>query len=186
VSRILIAPAFREQAVPKDDQLAIIVFTSETAEAILSQGGTGDWVLSPQKASTCKYVVCCRKPAWNNRKEGVAHRAAFLIGLIASLHKQPGSENDRGQPRFRIEISEYATFERAGVWKEGRNPVSYKSIKELGIDPRGLKFRSMPARTPSSNPKDSARPPMTIADAKKALAVTFGVSPEDVEITIRG
>jgi hypothetical protein len=44
----------------------------------------------------------------------------------------------------------------------------------------------MPARTPSSNPKDSARPPMTIADAKKALAVTFGVSPEDVEITIRG
>ena len=27
---------------------------------------------------------------------------------------------------------------------------------------------------------------MTIAEAKKALAATFGVSPEDVEITIRG
>jgi hypothetical protein len=27
---------------------------------------------------------------------------------------------------------------------------------------------------------------MTIADAKKALAATFGVSPDDVEITIRG
>jgi hypothetical protein len=174
-----------EQIVPKDDQLAIVVFTSETIQTILSHGGTGDWVLSPKKAGTCKYVVCCRKPAWNNKKEGISPRAAFLIGLIAGLHKQPDSENDRGQPRFLIELSEYATFERADVWKEGRNPVSYKTLKALGIDLRGLKFKPMPIPI-SATSVATGGTPMTIAEAKKALAATFGVDPEDVEITIRG
>ena len=171
---------------PKDEHFAIVLFTSETVEDILSRGGTGDWVLSPKKAGTCKYVVCCRKPAWNNKKEGIAHRAAFLIGLIAGLRKKPDSENDRGQPRFLIELSEYATLERAEVWKEGRNPVSYKILKELGIDLRGLKFKPMPVPAPSAKSGGTASAPMTIADAKKALAASFGVSPEDVEITIRG
>ena len=171
---------------PKDDQFAVVVFTSETVETILSNGGTGDWVLSPKKAGTCKYAVCCRKPAWNNKKEGIAHGAAFLIGLIAGLRKQPDSENDRGQPRFLIELSEYTTFERADVWKEGRNPVSYKTLKEVSIDLRGLKFKPMPSPAPSAKSGSSGAAPMTIADAKKALAAAFGVSPDDVEITIRG
>lgn len=173
---------------PKDEQFAIVVFTSETVETILNrQGGTGDWVLSPKKAGTCKYVVCCRKPAWNNKKEKIDPRAAFLIGVIAGLRKQPGSENDRGQPRFLIELSEYDTSViRADVWKEARNPVSYKTLKALGIDPRRLKFKPMPIPAPSSKQGDASGGPMTIADAKRALAATFGVSPDDVEITIRG
>jgi hypothetical protein len=175
-----------EQIVPKDDQLAIVVFTSETVETIRSHRGTGDWVLSPKTAGACKYVVCCRKSAWNNKKEGTAHGAAFLIGLIVGLKKKPDSENDRGQPRFLIELSEYAAFERAGVWKEGRNPVSYKPLTVLGIDPRGLKFKPMPIPAPSAKPAGTSGAPMTIADAKKALAASFGVSPDDVEITIRG
>src|SRR3984893_8156429 len=175
-----------EQVVPKDDQFAIVVLTSETVEHILSHEGTGDWVLSPKKAATCKYVICCRKPAWNNRKEGIADRAAFLIGLIVGLRKQPDSENTRNQPRFLIELSEYRTLERADVWKKGRNPVSYKTLKSLGIDLRGLKFKPMPIPAPSSKSGALGGAPMTIAEAKKALAATFGVSPEDVEITIRG
>jgi len=174
-----------EQIVPKDDQFALLVFTSETVETIRIRGGTVDWVLSPKKAGTCKYVVCCRKVAWNNKKEGIAHRAAFLIGLIADLHKKPDSENDRGQPRFLIKLSEYAELDRAEAWKKGRNPISYKTLKELGIDLRGLKFKPMPI--PAASTKSGAPgAPMTIAEAKKALAATFGVSPDDVEITIRG
>jgi hypothetical protein len=172
--------------VPKDDQDPIVVLTSETVEHILSHGGTGDWVLSPKKAATCKYVICCRKVAWNNKKEGIAHRSAFLIGLIAGLRKQPDSENARNQPRFLIELSEYATFERPEVWKEGRNPVSYKTLRALGIDLRGLKFKPMPVPAASAKSGGTGSAPMTIADAKKALAASFGVSPEDVEITIRG
>lgn len=175
-----------EPLVPEDEQFAVLVFTSETVETILSRGGTGDWVLSPKKAGTCKYVVCCRKVAWNNKKEGIAHRAAFLVGLVTGLHKKPDSENDRGQPRFLIELSEYATIERAAVWKEGRNPVSYKTLETLGIDLRALKFKPMPIPAPSTKSGGTTGAPMTIMDAKKALAATFGVSPDDVEITIRG
>jgi hypothetical protein len=170
----------------KDEHSSVVVFTSETVETVLNHGGSGDWVLSPKKAGTCKYVVCCRKTEWNNRKEGIAHRAAFLIGIIAGLQKKPDSENDRGQPRFLIEISEYAAVDRAEVWnREARNPVSYKTLKELGIDLRGLKFKPMPG--PASLTKSGVGgTAMTIADAKKALAATFGVNPDDVEITIRG
>lgn len=169
------------------DEPAIVVFTSETVEDILSRGGTSDWVISSKKAGACKYVVCCRKPDWKNRKEGIAHRTAFLIGIVAGLQKKPDSENDRGQPRFLIEMSEYATFERAEVWNQkARNPVSYKTLKELGIDLRGLKFKPMPVPAPFAKSGGAGGAPMTITDAKKALAATFGVSPDDVEITIRG
>lgn len=172
---------------PKDEQFAIVVFTSETVETILDRGGTGNWVLSPKNAGTCKYVVCCRKTAWNNKKEGIAHRAAFLIGVVADLQKQPDSENDRGQPRFLIELSHYDTSNiHPNVWKEGRNPVSYKTLEALGIDPRKLEFKPMPIPAPSPKQGDASGAPMTIADAKRALAATFGVSPDDVEITIRG
>ena len=65
-----------------------------------------------------------------------------------------------------------------------RNPVAYDTLKKLGIELRGLKFKPMPAPRPSGKPGQGAL--MTIAEAKKALAATFGVKPEDVEITIRG
>ncbi len=124
-------------------------------------------------------------PGTIKRRKSTA-RTAFLIGLVAGLHKQPGSENERGQPRFLIELSEYDTFQHPEVWKEGRNPVSYKTLKMLGIDLRGIKFEPLPPRAASAKPAGVSGAPMTIAEAKKALAATFGVSPDDVEITIRG
>jgi hypothetical protein len=36
------------------------------------------------------------------------------------------------------------------------------------------------------HPAGADVPMLTIAEAKKALATTFGIKPEDVEITIRG
>jgi hypothetical protein len=171
----------------KDDLAAIVVFTSETKQNILGQGGSGDWVLSPKNAGRRQYLVCCRRQHWENRAEGIAQKAAFLIGRIASLKKVDASENERGQPRYRIQLSEYAELNLAGVWGRGRhkdlrNPVVYETLKQLGIGLRGLKFKPMPQ--PSGAP--GKRTPLTIAEAKKALAATFGVKPEDVEITIRG
>jgi hypothetical protein len=64
--------------------------------------------------------------------------------------------------------------------------VSYKTLKELGIDLRGLKFKPMPTPAPSARWGQTSNAPITIADAKRALAATFGVSPDDIEITIRG
>ncbi len=169
---------------PKDDALAIAVFTADTVEYILAQGGTGGWVVNPAKAGKCNYVVCCRKENWKTRNAGIPPRAAFLVGLISGLQKHPGSDNDRGQARFLIEISEYATLNKPGVWKEdARNPVAYVRLDDVGIDPRRLKFKRL--ASPTGSRKATAKT-MTIAEAKKVLAASLGVRPEDVEITIRG
>jgi hypothetical protein len=166
----------------QDDYAAIVVFTSESRQSILDQGGSGDWVLNPKNAGRLEYLVCCRRSDWRNRPEGIEPRAAFLVGRISGLTKIEGSENERKQPRYRIQLSEYAACDLRDVWrKELRNPVVYGTLKELGIDLRGLKFAPMPLPTGVAGDQR-----MTIAEAKKALAFTFGVKPEDVEIIIRG
>jgi len=171
----------------KDDRSAIVVFTSETRQKILEKGGSGDWVLSLKNAGRRQYLICCRREHWDNRAEGIAQKTAFLIGRIASLKKVDASENERGQPRYQIQLSEYAGLNLAGVWGRGReadlrNPVVYETLKQLGIELRGLKFKPMPQASGALGEPA----PLTIAEAKKALAATFGVKPEDVEITIRG
>ncbi len=169
----------------KDDQ-AIVVFTADTLDTILRQGGSGDWVVSAKKADSRKYIVCCRKPYWSNRKDSIPGRAAFLIGRVAGLRERPGSKNDRDQMRYLIQMADYAVLEKPGVWKEGvRNPVAYATLDELQIDLRGLKFKPMPAGAGTTDDSSEAKQ-MTIADAKNGLAATFGVSPDDIEITIRG
>ena len=167
---------------PKDDKAAVVVFTAESKQSILDEGGSGNWVPNPKNAGRLEYLVCCRRSDWKNRAEGIVHRTAFLVGRIAGLAKIEDSENERNQPRFRIQIAEYADLAVAEAWrKELRNPVTYDTLKHLGVDLRGLKFKPIPLPAPMAGERR-----MTIAEAKKALAATFGVQPEDVEITIRG
>ena len=169
----------------KDNDRVIVVLTADTVESILGQGGSGAWVINPDKANDCRYIVCCRKLNWNNRKEGIENRAAFLIGVVAGLREWADSANARGQLRYVIEISEYALIAKPGAWGADRNPVAYRTLKDLGIDLRGVKFKPVPKEAGGKSEGPSSRR-MTIAEAKKALAESFGVSPDDVEITIRG
>ena len=119
---------------PTDSPLAIAVFTADPVEEILAQRGSGGWVVNPAKAGHCKYLVCCKKENWKNRKTGVPAGGAFLIGVISGLQKRTDSENNRGQARFVIEISAYALLNQPGIWNEdARNPVTYQTLGELGI-----------------------------------------------------
>jgi hypothetical protein len=168
------------------DDFAIVVFTADSRDSILRQGGSGAWVVNAKKANGCKYIICCRKPKWSNRKEGVPDRAAFLIGHVAGLLERADSKNDRDQMRYLIQMADYAELEKAGVWRENvRNPVAYATLDELQIDLRGLKFKPMPAGAGATSASSGANH-MTIADAKNGLAATFGVNPDDIEIIIRG
>ncbi|MCK1732410.1 hypothetical protein IVA79_00240 [Bradyrhizobium sp. 138] len=168
----------------KTDDAAVVVFTSETRQEILARAGSRGWVLNPKNVERCPYLVCCRRQDWDNKAEGIPARTAFLVGRISSLAPLEASENSRGQSRFRIGISEFADIAIKDVWrKELRNPVAYAGLKQLGIQLKRLKFQPVPDGPTGS---DEARGGLTIAEAKKALAATFGVRPEDVEITIKG
>jgi hypothetical protein len=99
---------------------------------------------------------------------------------------EPGAQRPG---RFLVQFSEYALVNVPGALKGDRNPVSYSTLAEMGIDPSTLKWEPMPERKNvngnSESSQHSADAPLTLVDAKKGLALTFGVSPEAIEITIR-
>lgn len=175
----LVAPPRTDTYDPAMDD-SVVVYTDVRSDEIIREGGLGDWVLDPERASACKFLVCCRKERWSNVDEGVPKRAAFLIGRIKKF--APKAANSRGQRRFFIEISDYVLTKKTDVWQDWRNPVRYDSLKRLGFSQAALKFQSVPVR---SKRQPSKAAPMTIEQAKKALADSLGISPDQIEITIR-
>ena len=96
-----------------------------------------------------------------------------------------------------IQFSEYARVDIPEIWNGDRNPVNYVTLDTLEwLNGSSLKWEPMPAASELPEPKKSealqseaVQPgchPLTIAEAKNGLALTFGVVPEAVEITIRG
>ena len=174
-----------------DKENAIVVFTARSPERIIKEGGSQAWVLNPARAKRCSWLVCTQNrhnPDYEFSDATEPHGSAFLIGKISAIRK---SEDPHDQVRWRIEISESARIDHPNAWDHGRNPVRYTSLEDLGIEVDGLKFeplpslRDAPVQTKPYVP-GSARTSLTIPEAKKALALTFGVAPEAIEITIRG
>jgi len=179
-----------------ENENAIVVFTARSPDRIIQEGGSQAWVLNPARAKNCDFLVCTQNrhnPDHEFSDATEEHGAAFLIAKISGIIASPEGRDDR----WLIEISEFARINKPDVWNHWRNPVRYTSLSELGIDLAGVKFEPMPnakerpiKREPAP-PREAvaaAGPPatLTIAEAKKALAATFGVKPDAVEITIRG
>lgn len=172
---------------------ATIVFTAKSIERILEEGGTSSWRLDRNHARHCSFAVCTRN-AYADWVEGPeAHHAAFLVGKIRDVVPCPPTpENNEGaKHRYLIQFSEFARVNIPGIWKGDRNPVKYATLEDLGIDPATLKWEVMPTPANVSKPvgqvSSSPNPqPLTMAEAKRGLALTFNVAPEAIEITIRG
>jgi len=170
----------------KTDEV-MAVLTQDTIEKILKDGGSGNWVLDPKRANAFKYLVCCRKLRWDNRSENIPNRAPFLVGAIKGFTEHKAGEEGRGQKRYFIEFSSYALVANPKPPKEERdwrNPIAYRTFQDLDIDPTTLEFKSLPE--PAQEAARSEDKPMTIAEAKRALAKSFGVNPDDIDIVIRG
>ncbi len=169
----------------------IVVFTARSPERIIKEGGSQAWVLNPARAKQCAWLVCTQNrhnPNYEFSDATEPHGSGFLLGKISAV--RTSSEDDSGD-RWLIAISEYARISYPGLWDHGRNPVRYASLEELGISLDGVEFEPIPARseapTPTAPHASLSSPAMlTIAEAKKALAATFGIEPDAVEITIRG
>ena len=181
-------------------QEVAVVFTARSTERILTEGGTSAWRLDRNHARRCKFAVCTRNAHNNTWDQGdwpqgkEPHQAAFLVGKILDVVPSlaPPENNESSKDRFLIQFSEFARVDIPNAWKGYRNPVKYTSLEELGIDPSTLKWEPMPEPTNLSPPAVEALThrvaigALTIAEAKKGLALTFNVPPEAIEITIRG
>ncbi len=84
----------------------------------------------------------------------------------------------------------YATIDNPEVWKDWRNPVRYTTFAKLGISLAQIKFKPMPRRSKVSEAislsKTETPTKIDIETAKRGVAAYYNVSPEAVEITIRG
>jgi len=127
----------------------------------------------------------------------VAHGGVFMVGKISDVIPDP-QEPSGG--RWQICISEYTIHTVMNAWKGWRNPVKYTTLEEMRIDREALAFRSVPdgqrdlglttgQQVPALAPSqqdDGSVVPQSIARAKAGLAAFYGVSPEAIEIVIRG
>lgn len=167
----------------------LAVFTAKSVEACLEVGGTQSWVLDRGHAKRCHYAIMCRNAYtdWGDGKE--PHGTAFMIGQIANI--VPSTEIDG---RWLVTFDQYARINLPKIWKGWRNPVLYTTFEKLGISLEGIQFQPMPPIDDKAKAKDGASSPregdshfrLTIAEAKQGLAENFGVSPDVIEITIRG
>ena len=182
---------------------ALIVFTFKSIERLLREGGTSSWRLNRNHAKQCVFAVCTRNTKRNEAEDDLedpghvgdapkteAHQSAFLVGRIGNIVRCPRHGD---KMRHLIQFSEYARVNVPDAWKGDRNPVKYGALEEFGIDPSALRWEPMPATeaaTPAPTASNKANSDttghLTMAEAKKGLALTFGVSPDAVEITIRG
>jgi hypothetical protein len=167
---------------------ATVVFTAKSVERILREGGTSSWRLDRNHARQCAFAVCTRNANADWVEGPEAHHSAFLIGKVRGVVPSPDHEG-----RYLIQFSEYAPVNVPDAWKGDRNPIKYvASLKNLGIDPSTLKWEPMPEAgaapgpTPAPVKPNAGVQPLTMSEAKKGLAITFGVAPEAIEITIRG
>lgn len=167
----------------------LAVFTAQSVERCLKNGGTQSWKLDRGHAKRCRYVILCRNAYtnWGDGKE--PHGTAFMIGRIADV--VPSRDN---KDRWLVTFDQYARIDLPNIWKGWRNPIRYTTFEELGVSLEGIQFQPMPHV--DDNPKaehdafshreDGSQLHLTIAEAKQELAKTFGVSPDAIEITIRG
>jgi hypothetical protein len=175
---------------------AIILFTAKTKEQLVNDGGSWSWVIKPQSMIGVKYAICVRNsdPRFDeecgHRPE--PHNSAFLVGKIKGIRKI-GRENDRD--RYQIDFSEYATFDPVPNFRQGsvRNPVTYGDVDQAlkkGLDITALDWKPMPGL--GHGQLDNSRAAeigaesggISITEAKARLAITFGVKPSAISITV--
>jgi hypothetical protein len=166
----------------------LAVFTPRLVEEFLAVGGTQSWALDRRHAKRCRYAIMCRN-AYTEGDGKERHGTAFMIGRIADI--VPSTDTER---RWLVTFDQYARIDVPDAWKKWRNPVRYTTLKELGVRLEDVKFKPMPPiddegkATHGETPKreNGSSLPLTITEAKRGLAKTYGVVPASIEITIRG
>lgn len=162
----------------------MVIFTAKSVETCLEVGGSQSWVLNRAHAKSYKYAILCRNAHtdWGDGKE--THGTAFMIGRISDV--VPSTEIEG---RWLVKFDEYARLDIPNFWQGWRNPVRYTTLEELSFSLSDVSFEPMPEVVEEPKIKHTSKEMpvnLTIADAKRALAATFGVKPEAVEIIIHG
>ncbi|WP_210302221.1 hypothetical protein [Methylobacterium brachythecii] len=115
-----------------------------------------------------------------------------MIGRIKEVILSQ-EDNDKTE-RYFVVFSEYAEISHEDAWPGNRNPVRYSDLSEFGVDdPDALIWHPMHQPTPQRQQASASTQvedhgvvgPLTIPEARVALAVGLGVPESAIEITVR-
>ena len=123
-----------------------VVFTAESVESILKEGGTSSWRLSREQAMQRPYVLCTRNAKANWAEASDNHRKAFLVGRVLDVVPCAPRVENHESPRslHRILFRDYALIDIEGAWPHGtQNPVRYMSLTDFGIEPIRLNWKTI-------------------------------------------
>jgi len=165
---------------------AVVVFTGWSKEDILDRGASGNWGVSPDRILQNRYVVVTRNAHSHlSPPHDVVHGAAFLVGRISGVI-ETGDTTADGRQRYAIVFDAYAEVDIPNVWGKSRNPVWFTDLPTLGIDPSHLEFMDIETGNEIAAKPTPPVEGLSFADARRGLAAHYGVSPNNIEITIRG
>ena len=175
-------------------QKALVVLTGKSRERLLRNGGTSSWVLDPAIVRNFEFVVCVRHghppydPGPGARPE--PHGAAFLVAKISDLKV---IDHYKGRDRYLVTFGAVAEVLIPNFWDGSRNPVRYIEVDEIkarGLDFETLEFEPFASievdNTEEEQGNEADVVPLTISEAKLALAANYKLPPDQIEITIRG
>jgi hypothetical protein len=166
----------------------VTVLTFKSLETIFNDdGGSGHWVANAARIDQCTHLVVTRHArSPHGPEDDQPPGQAFLIGRGLKAVYDPESK------RQVITFKEFCEVEIPDFWPGGRNPVSYLSLEEFNertrnaIDLDALEYKAFtgqPFEQTEEAPRGKA---LTIAEAKKGLARTFGIAESQIDIVIRG
>jgi hypothetical protein len=167
----------------------MMVFTRESVDEMLWQGGSASWKLNEKRAQIYSYLICVRNNLGN--KDGVEPNGqAFLIAKIKNIVRSP---NPQYPDRYMIAFDQYAEIQIDIGWEGRRNPVYYKvEPNKLGLNISELQFLENSKKIEGYNSSQTHGQiergkiqSLTIDEAKQGLAKTFSINMDAIEITIR-
>ena len=162
---------------------SIIVFTKHRPESVIAANGSGSWRINVEKwDGAIDWLILTNKVG--------SSRQITLVGRVAGFEPDTGGKNPG---RYAVKIDAYALMDDPGLTfaSTSTNPVQFrKGADVLGLDPNSLELSPVGEQKvrQSYEARESttiSAKPLSIAEAKKRLAVSFGISPDQVEITIR-
>lgn len=135
---------------------ALVVFACHSKEEIIEKGGSETWVLNPERAANCTYLVGTRDRHYFRTAPHLQaetperHGAAFLVGRTTTVDRSPGWPR-----RYIVRFEECACLDpQPIVWRGTQNPVWYvNDISQLGFEPAELDCRVVVNTASPAEPK---------------------------------
>lgn len=164
----------------------LCVRTRDTIDDILAANNSAAWFLQPRRARAARYLVC----AGLDRERSSEERRPFLVVEISEVVLDPDASKERA--RYAICFERYALLdpEQQDVLTGSQNPVRWGALEDFVSNaPDELKWVQAPEKSlPYSYSRRVSREPvqggLSVDEAKKGLALRFGVPEASITITI--